>query len=533
MGWSWWMGALKELSAGLERLWGVRSNRRLLMDAAIIFGAALVAWGLSTELEAFEWLYETSRQHEDLEIDEWVVAAAILSMALLAFGARRIQDQRRELALRRTAEEHARLLALHDPLTGLPNRRRFTESLAGLPRPTSAHHALMLIDLDGFKGLNDVFGHASGDEALKTIAHRLKSIGDERILPARLGGDEFALLIRNLNSTDEGERIAQRVIDATEIPVTAGGAEHRLQVSIGIALMEQLNGTGEEDLRRADVALYRAKAESRSAFRFYSEAMDVALRERIKLERQLKLALTEDRIIPHYQPIVDLQTGQVQKFEALARWHDPTLGEIPPTRFISLAEERSLIADLTDSIMRRACRDALAWPSHIVLAVNLSPVLLQTPSFPLRLFKILADTGLPPSRLEIEITEKALKADSGQVRQFIQDLRLVGVRIALDDFGTGYSSLSRLKELPFDEIKIDGSFVQSLAAQGDSSVIVRAIIELGRGLGIPVTAECVEEPGQRDALLADGCRHGQGFLFSKAVPAHEVNALLGARQSAA
>jgi EAL domain-containing protein (putative c-di-GMP-specific phosphodiesterase class I) len=286
-------------------------------------------------------------------------------------------------------------------------------------------------------------------------------------------------------------------------------------------------------MRRADVALYRAKEQPGSAYLFYDEAMDVALGERIRLESNLKRALSEDLIVPHYQPIVDLRTGEILKLEALARWLDPKLGEIPPARFIPLAEERGLIAEVTERIVRRSCLDAVGWPDRIILAVNISPLLLESNTFPLRLVKILADTGLRAGRLEVEITERALKAETVQVRAFIESLRSAGVRIALDDFGTGYSSLARLRELPFDEIKIDGSFVQSLAANADSAVIIRAVIQLGRGLGMAVTAEGIEEAGQRDSLMDEGCRHGQGFLFSKALPADQILALFDSHRRAA
>jgi diguanylate cyclase (GGDEF)-like protein len=423
------------------------------------------------------------------------------------------------------------LLARQDPLTGLPNRRGFQEALGALPTGTT--HALFIVDLDGFKPVNDMYGHATGDEALRVIAQRLKTVGDSRAIAARLGGDEFALLVRNLASRDEAERIAYSIIAAIEIPVTAGGLEHRLEVSVGVTLIEDGARLSEEHMRRADVALYRAKERPASAYCLYNEPMDAALKERIQLEKELRAALAAGQIVPHYQPVVDLKTGEILKFEALARWTNPTLGEIPPARFIEVAEQRGLIADLTEQIVRRACNDALTWPDSIVLALNISPLLLDSNVFPLRLVSVLAETGLPPGRVEVEITERALETASQRAREFLDGMRAAGVRIAIDDFGTGYSNLSRLRELPFDEIKIDGSFVRSLAQNSDSSVIVRAMVELGRGLGLTVTAEGVEESDQRIELIAHGCEQGQGYLFSRALPAHEATQLVTERARAA
>jgi diguanylate cyclase (GGDEF)-like protein len=500
------------------------SAQRLLLDIIIIFGVAVVIRLVTFPLDLFEQLAEFSRDHEEWELDELLVTAAILSIALIAFGIRRVQDQYRELKLRRAAEHRATLLARQDPLTGLPNRRGFQEALGGLS--ADATHALFIIDLDGFKPVNDMYGHATGDESLRVIAQRLKTVGDSRALAARLGGDEFALLVRNLASRDEPERIAHSIIAAIEIPVTAGGLEHRLEASVGVTLIEAGARLSEEHMRRADVALYRAKERPSSAYCLYNESMDTALRERIQLEKELRAALAADQIVPHYQPIVDLKTGEILKFEALARWTHPTLGEIPPARFIEVAEERGLIVDLTEQIVRRACRDALTWPESIVLALNISPLLLESSTFSLRLVNALAETGLPPRRVEVEITERALETASHRAREFLDGMRTIGVRIAIDDFGTGYSNLSRLRELPFDEIKIDSSFVQSLAENTNSSVIVRAMVELGRGLGLTVTAEGVEDPDQRSELIAQGCEQGQGYLFSRALPADEATQLV-------
>lgn len=509
-----------------------QSGRRVVIDFLVILGFAIAVRAVTFNMDLFERLYDYSRQHEDAQIDELAVTLTIAGLAFIAFGIRRIQDQRRELSLRVAAERHALALAQQDQLTGLPNRRRFYEALSAI-KGNDARCALFLFDLDGFKQVNDVFGHAAGDEALKAVAQRLRSISSERMLPARLGGDEFALLARDIAGEDEATRIAQVAIDAIDGPIITAGVEQLLNVSVGITLIKESPEHPEEYLRCADTALYRAKRDRGSSFAIYEPSMDSELSERVKLERDLSEALAAKQIVPYYQPIVDLKTGEILKFEALARWQHQTRGDVAPTIFVALAEDRGLIAQLTETILEQACRDACSWPSNVTLAVNLSPPLIDSTSFGLKLANILAETGLPASRLELEITEHALRADTENVRAFLENLRSLGVRIALDDFGTGYSTLSRLRRLPFDELKIDGSFVQSMSESADRMLFVRTILELGRGLGLTVTAEGIEEPEQRQLLVNEGCTRGQGFLFSKAVPAETVPNLLASPKQAA
>ncbi|WP_161142230.1 putative bifunctional diguanylate cyclase/phosphodiesterase [Propylenella binzhouense] len=510
----------------------VRSNRRAVIDAIVIFGMAMAVRVVTLNLDLFERFHTYSRQHEDWQLDELAVTVAIMSVALLAFGLRRLSDQRSELGLRQAAEERAQKLALHDPLTGLANRRKFESELVRLMQK-DGEHAVFMLDLNGFKAVNDLYGHAVGDDILVAMAKRLSNAVKADTVVARLGGDEFAVLVPELSGEAGAARIAERLKRAFEEPVRADNIEHYLGGGIGIALVPRDGRTAGEVLRRADVALYRAKEENKASYRFYDEGLDAFMAERARLERDLRKALAEGRIEPHYQPVVDLNTGEITRFEALARWQHPELGDIPPARFIPVAEHRGLIVDLTEQILRRACTDALAWPAQVRLSFNLSPVLLRDQAVGLRLIKILAETGLPPNRLEAEITERALIGDLTAAKSFLAALRGAGVRISLDDFGTGYTTLSHLQTFPFDEIKIDRAFVQSMATNKDSAAIVQAILSLGRGLGLTVTAEGIEEPQQRSALLAEGCSLGQGFLFGAAVAADEAAALVGAAAPAA
>jgi predicted signal transduction protein with EAL and GGDEF domain len=362
---------------------------------------------------------------------------------------------------------------------------------------------------------------------LVIVAERLTAAMRDGDLLARLGGDEFAVIARHLAGAESGTSIANRILKALEAPIEVGSVRHRVGAGIGLALVPNDGTQAEEILRKADIALYRAKAGKQSAARFFEEEMDRNSREREALERDLTAAIESGTVCPWYQPIVDLKTRRVIAFEALARWIHPTLGEIPPDRFIPIAEDCGLIQPLSDHLLRRACTDALEWPNHVTLSFNISPVQLKQKTLGLRILGILGETGLPAARLEIEITESAIVRDLETAKTVLMSLRAAGVRIALDDFGTGYSSLYHLRNLKFDAIKIDRSFVGNMGTEGESAAIVSALTGLGHGLGLSITAEGIEQSEQRDALLAQGCERGQGFLFSRAIPAHETQSFLG------
>jgi diguanylate cyclase (GGDEF)-like protein len=427
------------------------------------------------------------------------------------------------------AEAEARALAFEDALTGLPNRRQFDHALKaalGAPPRAGGAHAVLLLDLNGFKRINDMFGHPAGDEALIQVAGRLRKAMRDDDLVARLGGDEFAVLAHHLAGPEAATGIARRIIEAFDAPVLAGGGEQILGTAIGVALAPKDGTTPEQLLRRADIALYRAKEEGGSALRFFEAEMDVRIRERDRMERDLRAAIGTPALRPHYQPVVDLKTGKVQGFEALARWTHPELGEVEPVRFIPIAEDCGLVGELTDSLLAQACGDAAQWPTEVGLSFNISPVQLKDRTLGLRLMAILGRTGLAPQRLEVEITESALVRDLEAAQEILGQIRDAGVKIALDDFGTGYSSLYHLRNFKLDKIKIDRSFVEAMAFDRDSAAIVQALIGLGSGLSLTVTAEGVENADQQAMLVEQGCGQAQGFLFSRAVPAAEALALV-------
>jgi diguanylate cyclase (GGDEF)-like protein len=507
----------------------VSPHRRSIIDAAVIFGSAIAFGLLAIRFDFAEALERFMEKHEDWQADEFFVLAGFLGVAMLIFGLRRIQDQRREIKLRNEAEQTARRLALHDPLTGLPNRRHLGEVLdAALLRGTREGrcHAVLLMDLNGFKRVNDAFGHPAGDELLIGIAKRMSEVFREGTFLARLGGDEFALIALDVAGVDGAAAIARRVAVAFETPFPASGNDHLIGVSVGIAIAPQDGTIASDLLRRADIALYRAKEAGGSSSAFFEEKMDELVRQRVAMERELRNAIQSGDLLPHYQQIVDLKTQQIIGFEALARWNHPTEGDIPPDRFIPIAEDTALIRDLTECVLRRACRDAMDWPEGILLSVNLSAVLLRDATMGLRVLAILAETGLAPSRLEIEVTESALVNDLDLAQQVLGLLRDAGVRVALDDFGTGYSSIYHLRSFRFDKIKIDRSYIDALGGDAENDAIVRAMLGLGHGLGLTITAEGVENAEQRECLLLKGCEQGQGFLFGKAIPAGDVETLL-------
>ncbi|MGQ9365658.1 EAL domain-containing protein [Azospirillum sp. ST 5-10] len=437
----------------------------------------------------------------------------------------------RDIRERRQAEERIRHMANHDVLTGLPNRVLFhdrtTVALANASR--DGHMvALLYVDLDRFKSVNDLLGHQAGDLLLEQVAQRLTGNLRRHDTAARLSGDEFVILQDRIAQPGEAMALAERLVKAFAVPFDLAGQQMVIGASVGIALFPQDGNGVEQLLLNADTALYRAKSDGRGTFRFFEAAMDEHLQSRRRLEHDLRRALAADALHVHYQPLLACDTHSVLGFEALVRWHHPERGLISPAEFIPLAEETGLIMALGEWVLRSACRDAAAWPDTVHVAVNLSPVQFRLSDVASLILSILDEAGLPPHRLEIEITEGVLIDDTERVVEVLSVLKAAGVRIALDDFGTGYSSLSYLQKFAFDKLKIDRSFVSGMEDNRQSRSIVRSIITLARSLGITVTAEGVETCAQFQLLKHEACDQVQGFLIGRPAPIRDLDRFLAA-----
>ena len=453
-----------------------------------------------------------------------------LAAVLFAFLLMHIRVIAKNLA---HSEQEAQALLRRDPLSGLPNRALFGERLDDelnrLPR-TGAGLAVMFLDLDRFKDVNDTFGHQAGDQLLKLAARRLEGLLRATDTLARFGGDEFAIIQPGLRSSQDAEILARRILesitrhfDMAEAPVTVG-------ISIGVALAPEHGRDRETLMRLADTALYEAKSEGRNRYRVFQRQMDETIRMRKIVEDDLRLAIANDELVLHYQPVFSADGESIVALEALVRWPHPKQGMIPPASFISMAEERGLIIPLGEWVLRRACEDARRWP-RLRIGVNVSAVQFRHRDFVASVMRVLAETHFEPSRLELELTEGVVLEDADAAESAIIELRGVGVSLALDDFGTGYSSLIYLRRFAFDKIKIDRSFLESMEATGESAILVHSIVHLGRALGLTVTAEGVETPEQHRFLQALGCHELQGYLFSPPVTADEIDRILALQQA--
>ncbi len=440
-----------------------------------------------------------------------------------------------DLTERRRAEARIAHMAQHDALTGLPNRVlfmvRLTETIAAHQcEGTSA--ALLCLDLDKFKLVNDTLGHPAGDTLLQQAAQRIAGCLKPEDPVARLGGDEFAILLGGAD-LPAAEAVAERIVAALARPFLIQGQECHVGASIGIAHLP-LHGTDPDVLmRNADIALYRAKAGGRGGWRRFAADMDEAVRRRRRRETDLREALARGELSLAYQPVIESRSGRLTAFEALLRWHHPVEGPIPPGEFVPLAEETGLIATIGAWVLQTACREAAAWPSPARVAVNLSPAQFRDGSLVQVVRRTLDATGLHPSRLELEVTESVLLAASDANVAMLHALRRLGVHIAMDDFGTGYSSLSYLRAFPFDKIKIDRSFVQQVGENAQSAAIVKAVIGLGASLGIVTVAEGIETGAQLEWLREEGCDEVQGYLLGRPMPAAEARGLIAERDRAA
>lgn len=474
------------------------------------------------------------------ELEAWAFAQSLLDGRIIAVSQRPMPDGgwvavHEDITERRRAEAKIAHLARHDMLTNLPNRVLFREHLemafgGAQPGRGCAVHCL---DLDNFKTVNDTLGHPIGDELLKAVAGRLTGNLPASDFVARIGGDEFAIIQTAVEKPEQCSALASRIVEIISKPYDIEGRHIVIGASIGIAVAPNDGPTPDQLLKNADMALYLAKGDGRGVYRFFEREMDRKLQARRLLELDLRKAIVNSEFVLHYQPIVNLQTEKVTGFEALIRWNHPERGLISPPEFIPLAEETGLILPIGEWVLRTACSQAAKWPETVGVAVNLSATQFKGRNLVQLAMNALASSGLPASRLDLEITESLLLQDEANILAVLHQLRGIGIRISLDDFGTGYSSLAYLRNFPFDKIKIDRSFVQDMLVRKDCRAIVRAVVDLARSLSITTVIEGVETEEQLDAAKTDGCTEAQGYLFSKAMPNKEVAGFIARRNKAA
>jgi diguanylate cyclase (GGDEF)-like protein len=426
------------------------------------------------------------------------------------------------LLKRQHAEARANSIAISDGLTGLLNRRGIETRMAASIATCCKARVLFLLDLDNFKPINDIHGHQMGDAVLYEVAQRLLQVPGFELV-GRLGGDEFVVLSTGTDRIEDAMDLAGALAGIFQQPCIVNDIDLKFGCSIGAVIIENSEIDFNEALRRADIALYRAKDDGRNRVAFFEPMMDAAIRDRATLEKDLQIAIANDDITPHFQKIVDLKTKQTVGFEVLARWYHPEKGQIPPDHFIPIAEQSGLIHELGLNLLRKATAMASGWPSHLSLSVNVSPVQLRDATIALKFLSVLADTRFLPQRLEIEITENALLSDLNGAKQVLDQFRAAGIGIVLDDFGTGQSTLNHLKTCRFDKIKIDRSFVQRMENEPEDALIVDAILGLSKGFGLRTVAEGIEQSPLVDALIDKGCQLGQGYFFGRPLETTEYH----------
>ncbi|SNS09650.1 diguanylate cyclase/phosphodiesterase [Sphingomonas laterariae] len=520
MAWRIWQSEKRKTTS-------VASARRDIVTGGIMVAATLLLIGTGGTVVS-NFVAAMTGGHQ--AADQVLTTAVILNVALLLFGWRRYRDLQHEVEERAVAEERAQSLAASDPLTGLLNRRSLAELGAELVDTATAKGrgvAVLMIDLDHFKTVNDLHGHGIGDRLLKACATVIRDMLPQGALAARLGGDEFACaLTLDRQSAGQIDALADALVNRLAIPFDLDGARAHVSASVGIARSDQDCTTVEALMRRADIAMYAAKKGGRNRMAWFDTSMERELQLRNAIEAGLRDGIPRGEFVPYYEQQIDLETGQLQGFEVLARWNHPIQGIIGPDIFIPVAEEAGLIGDLSTAVMRQAFEEAKSWDAGLTLSVNISPSQLKDPWLAQKIVKLLVETGFPASRLEIEITETSLFENLGLAQSIIGSLKNQGIRLALDDFGTGYSSLAHLRALPFDRIKIDKSFVLSMSENPESAAIVNAITRLGESLNLPITAEGIEDPGIIEQLKAIGCHKGQGWHYGKPMTVNQVRRLL-------
>jgi diguanylate cyclase (GGDEF)-like protein/PAS domain S-box-containing protein len=516
-----------------EAQFGISRELIIGKTATDLFPAAaaeIIADDEEKTLQSPDGLFKDEHVWETQGMGPRYITSRRLGIRNSAGQARYIINVVDDVTERRLANEKIAHLAHYDALTDLPNRVLFREQIQRelLKAANGQQFALLYIDIDEFKGINDSLGHHIGDELLKAVAARLKDCTRPGDLIARLGGDEFAVIQTAITGRRDVENFVARIYEAIRQPCQCLGHQLSTDASIGIALAPEDGTELDQLIKHADLAMYAAKAEGRRVHRFFEPAMDARAQARLTMEQDLRQALADGSFEIHYQPLLDLASGEVTGCEALLRWRHPERGMVSPAEFIPVAEDTGLINEIGDWVMQTACMEAADWPSHVRIAVNVSPIQLKSPTLALRITGALATSGLAPDRLEVEITEAVLIHDDESALAILHQLRAIGVRIALDDFGTGFSSLSYLKRFPFDKIKIDRCFVSDIEDEG-SLAIVQAVVNIAAARNMTTTAEGVETEQQRAMLRRLGCTQMQGYLFSAPKPAAEARRLLGVR----
>lgn len=465
--------------------------------------------------------------------DKMLVSAFLLNIALILFGWRRYRDLAAEVAEHAAAEERAHSLAVTDPLTGCLNCRTLVEKTSDMiaaAQRTKKSTAFLMLDLDNFKAINDIHGHSAGDFVLKEVVARISKALPPNNLLARLGGDEFACaFIFDPDRPELVDRITDDLIDNIAMPVVDNGNHLAVTTSIGIARFDADCGSADTLMRRADIAMYSAKKQGRNRHCWFDISMEKELQTRNMIEAGMRKGIPAGEFIPYYEQQVDLATGRLTGFEVLARWNSPAQGLVSPEIFIPVAEETGMIGELSLNIMRQAFEDAKSWDPELTISVNISPIQFQDRWLAQKIVKLLVETGFPPNRLEIEITESAVLEDLVLAQSILGSLANQGVCIALDGFGIGYSSLAHLNTLPFDRIKIDRSHVSSMLENPGSAAIVNAIADMAKNLGIPITAEGVEDKTIEDELRNLGCATGQGWHYGRPLSIKQTSEVLAER----
>ena len=472
--------------------------------------------------------------------ESWLASALLLNIALICFSWRRYASLKREMSALRTSEGQARRLADTDPLTDCLNRRSLipaTERLLAESNPRGLVVAMVMIDLDNFKEINDRNGHAAGDLVLQQAARRITALLPADAVVARMGGDEFACAFHaDAQRLDRVDQIALAIAAAVSEPIEAETIGIEASVSIGLAHsgvgFEAEPGQASQTqalLHMADIAMYHAKSQGRNSYAWFEPALEQELRFRKDVEAAIRRGIAEGEFVPYYEQQIDLLTGDLTGFEMLARWNSPSRGLVNPEFFIPIAERMGVIGDLSEHVIRQALNDARDWDPRLTLSVNISPIQLRDPWFAQKLLKLLVEANFPPHRLEIEITESCMHENIGMVCTLVTSLKNQGIRTSLDDFGTGYSSIAQLRSLPFDRIKIDKTIIANLNESRENTSIMQAIAKLGEGLGVPITAEGIETVEVLDALREFGPFRGQGYYYGRPQPADVTLAQLAER----